>query len=159
MKHTALALIALSIAALPAMAQDEVGYRGWGPRMGITLEPDQVHFGAHLDLGYFARHLRFQPNVELGLGDDITYLAINGDVAYRFASDWGQWSPYLGGGLGLNVVGDDGGVHNDSETTLGVSALGGIEKSLSGGDRFFVETKLGLVDSPDVKVGVGWTFF
>lgn len=158
MKYRIAAMMVLLLGATPVMAS-QVGYRGWGPRMGATLGPDQFHFGAHVDLGYFADHLRFQPNAELGLSDDLTLFNMNGDLAYRFSTDWGKWSPYLGGGLGLYVSGDDRGLRHHSSSELGVSALGGIEKSLANGDRFFIETKLGLVDAPDFKIGVGWTFF
>ena len=46
------------------------GLPGWGPRLGVTMDPDQVHFGVHLDAGSFADRFRFQPNVELGLSDE-----------------------------------------------------------------------------------------
>ena len=47
----------------------------------------------------------------------------------------------------------------DSQTDLGVNLLGGIEKGLSNGDRFFIEGKFSLNDVPDAKVTVGWTFY
>jgi opacity protein-like surface antigen len=151
----------LVLTSAPALSQpDDVGFRGWGPRVGMAVDPDQVYFGGHIDFGYFAEHFRLQPNVELGLGNDLTVLAINAETAYRFSSDWGRWSPYLGGGLGLISVSDDNaGLRDETETNLGASVLGGIEKNLSSGDRFFLEAKLGLVDAPDLKVGAGWTFF
>jgi len=56
---------ALGVALGPAMAladsDTDVGFRGWGPRVGVSINPDQVHFGAHLDFGQFAKHVRFQP--------------------------------------------------------------------------------------------------
>ena len=91
--------------ARPALAgpDTDVGFRGWGPRVGLSLNPDQVHFGAHLDFGNFAQHVRFQPNVELGFGDDVKLFTINAEAAYRFSSTWDVWTPYLGGGLGANI--------------------------------------------------------
>lgn len=136
----------------------DVGFRGWGPRLGLTMDPDQFHFGAHLDFGQFARHVRFQPNIEVGLGDDITLIATNFEASYRFRENWDVWTPYLGGGIGLNYVSVDGPGDN-SNTDVGVNVLGGIERGLSNGDRFFTELKLGVVDSPDAKVTVGWTFY
>src|SRR3970040_1925390 len=64
----------------------KVGFRGWGPRVGLTFGPDQFHFGAHLDFGNFGNHVRFQPNVEIGFGDGGTLFALNAEAAYRFAS-------------------------------------------------------------------------
>jgi hypothetical protein len=137
----------------------DIGFRGWGPRVGLSFEPDQFHFGAHLDFGNFAKHVRFQPNVELGLADGEKLFAINAEAAYRFNEQWDAWSPYLGGGIGANIKSYDTGDHNISETDLALNALGGIEKGLSNGDRFFLELKLSLNDVPDVKLTAGWTFY
>ena len=162
-------LMTLALAASGARADSgsdplsDVGFRGWGPRVGLTLNPapDQVHFGAHLDFGNFARHVRFQPNLEMGFGDDEMLVTANFEAAYRFRQTWDVWSPYVGGGLGLNYRRDDNSKSGDDTSTgLGVNALGGIERGLSSGNRFFAEVKLGLVDeSPDVKAAVGWTFY
>jgi len=90
----------------------------------------------------------------------MTLLAINGEAHYRFFADWDRWSPYAGGGLGLNLLSDDDeGLRDDTDSELGLSALGGIERYLANGNRFFIEGKAGLVDSPDLKLSVGWTFF
>jgi len=106
-----------------------------------------------------AEHIRFEPNFELGFGDNVTLAAINFDALYRFASNWDVWSPYLGGGLGVNIYSFDiEGVGNHSETELGVNLIGGIERGLASGDRFFIVGKIGLADAPDFKVTVGWTF-
>ncbi len=158
-----LAAVALGVAIGPALAlaspETEVGFRGWGPRIGLSVNPDQVHFGAHADFGQFAKHVRFQPNLELGLGDDVKLVTLNAEAAYRFSSRWNVWSPYLGGGLGANIKSYDNGKANTSHTDLGVNLLGGIERGLSSGDRFFVEGKVSLNDVPDFKVTAGWTFY
>ncbi|MFH1311938.1 MAG: outer membrane beta-barrel protein [Candidatus Eisenbacteria bacterium] len=164
MKSTRLILIgaAMAIALGPVLAlagpDTDIGFRGWGPRVGLSLDPDQVHFGAHLDFGNFARHVRFQPNVELGFGDDMKIFTVNAEAAYRFRSQWDVWTPYLGGGLGANIKSFDNVGNNNSQTDLGVNLLGGIERGLSNGDRFFIEGKFSLNDVPDAKVTVGWTF-
>jgi hypothetical protein len=146
-----------AIAGYGSDPENDIGFRGWGPRLGASVDPDQVHFGVHLDFGNFAKHVRFQPNLELGLGENVTLITINGEAAYRFLSRWDVWTPYLGGGLGVNVARFDNG--NSSDTNIGVNLLGGIEKGLSDGDRFFLEAKLSLNDVPDAKVTVGWTFY
>lgn len=155
-------LLALGLAAAPASGDpySDVGFRGWGPRIGLSSGPDQVHFGAHLDYGHFSRHVRFQPNLELGLSDNLSLLALNAEAAYRFSTEWEVWTPYLGGGVGVNIKNwDNGHNNNDSQTDLGVNLLGGIDKGLDNGDRFFVEAKVSLNDVPDLKVTVGWTFY
>lgn len=157
----------LAVAPGLALAQDdagnggELGFRGWGPRVGLTSGPDQVHVGLHMDYGVFGPRVRFQPNVEAGFGDNLTLVAFNFEAAYRFRDRWDAWTPYLGGGLGLNWVNYDSGYPgaNDSNTDLGMSVLGGIERGLKNGNRFFLEAKLGLADSPDAKFTAGWTFY
>ncbi len=139
--------------------ETNTGFRGWGPRVGLTVNPDQVHFGAHVDFGNFAKRLRFQPNVEVGIGDNLTIIAANLELNYRFAERWDVWTPYAGGGLGVFFIDvDNERIGGGSNTEIGLSVLGGIEKGISGGDRFFIEGKLGLIDAPDFKVTVGWTF-
>jgi len=69
------------------------------------------------------------------------------------------WSPYLGGGIGANIKNFDDNGHHHSHTDTGLNLLGGIERGLSSGDRFFIETKISLDDVPDAKITVGWTFY
>jgi hypothetical protein len=155
-------VLVAGLGRVPARAADsssDVGYRGWGPRVGLSVDPDQVHFGAHIDYGNFADHVRFQPNVELGLSDHLKLFAINAEAAYRFSKRWDVWTPYLGGGVGANIKSYDYDHDSWSNTDLGVNLLGGIEKGLDSGDRFFIEAKVSLNDVPDLKVTVGWTFY
>jgi len=156
-----LLVIMLGVAAVHASVAPAMGagYRGWGPRVGLSSGPDAVHFGAHLDYGNFAEHVRFQPNFELGLRENEKLFALNAEAAYRFQSRWEVWSPYLGGGIGANIKSHDRGNRSDTRTDLGINLLGGIEKGLSRGDRFFLEIKLSLNDDPDVKFTAGWTFY
>ena len=153
----------LTIALGPALAMagpdTDIGYRGWGPRLGFSSNPDQFVFGAGLDFGVFARHVRFQPNIEMGLGDHRTTGALNLDTTYRFSSESSVWTPYLGGGVGLSASGSDNGLRDDTDTGFGASAIGGIEKGLSNGDRFFTEVKFGVNDAPDFKLMAGWIFY
>lgn len=144
-----------------ADSADRVGFRGWGPRLGLTANPDQIHFGAHADFGNFAEHVRVQPSLEVGVGDNFTLFAINLDAQYRFARRWAVWTPYLGGGPGIFFINVDskGNGHRGSDTDIGLSAVGGIEKGIANGSRFFLEGRLGFIDAPDFKITAGWTFF
>jgi hypothetical protein len=55
---------------------------GWGPRGGMTMDPDQAHFGMHVDAGEIVPRLRFQPNLEMGFGDDLFLVAFNAEAIY-----------------------------------------------------------------------------
>jgi len=134
-----------------------VGFRGIGPRVGLTVNPDQFHVGFHLDLGDLSNNFMMQPNLEIGFGQNVTTIAPTFELDYRFRNDWGVWTPYLGGGVGPVIYSSK---HGHSNSELGVYLQFGIGKgrSASQSGRFFVEGKLGLADAPDFKATVGWTF-
>ena len=130
-----------------ALAQDG-GIRG-----GISVDPDQFYFGGHLETSPLVERLHFRPNVEVGFGDDLTLIAANMEFVYKFTLSR-AWSLYAGGGPALNVYMLDGDGDNDSETDAGVNVLVGVEQS----NGLFFEFKIGAIDSPDFKFGVGYTW-
>lgn len=150
MKKMILLTLILCLAASTASAAV------FGVRGGLTLSPDQFHVGGHVDLGPVFSPLRLVPNVEIGFGDDLTIIAINGDVIYDFAET--PWS--IGGELGLNITNFDSDIPgvDSSSTDFGLSVLGNYRVALSSGKTLLLEAKLGLIDSADVKLTVGWNF-
>ena len=141
-----------------------VGFRGWGPRVGASIDPDQVLVGAQFDLGEFTDHLRWQPSFELGFGDDKLSLFGNFMVAYYFPVK-AAVTPYAGAQVSLWMFDeDDPGNHNNDgfddgfNAEVGMYAVGGIETKFKSGNRFLAELQLGIGDLPDVRVLVGWTF-
>ena len=56
----------------------------WGLRGGATFDPDQVHVGVHMNGGELFNDGWFIPNVEVGFGDDVTLIAINPELVYKF---------------------------------------------------------------------------
>ena len=76
-----LLLLVAGISATPALSED-IRYRGWGPRVGVANNPDQLLGGAHFDFGEFSPNVRFLPNVELGVGDDHTVVSVTGPAHY-----------------------------------------------------------------------------
>jgi hypothetical protein len=77
--------------ARPVSAQQPLGFRTWGLRGGATVDPDQVHVGAHINAGEFAPRVRFQPSFEVGFGNDLVVGAINLDALYTFRRP--SWRP------------------------------------------------------------------
>jgi len=140
-----LAIVALMLGciAVPASAQTA------GVRVGISVNPDQFYFGGHVETAPLVEQLRFRPNVEIGLGDHVTLVALNFEFAYVFPLRQ-PWNLYAGAGPALNII------HTDQDT----SAEGGfnllVGAAHSGG--LFVEFKVGTVKSPDVKFGVGYAW-
>ena len=152
-----LLLPVIAILSTPAHAQGtaKVGYRGFGVRVGLSSNPDQVYAGVHWDLGEFARNVRFRPNVEIGFGDHVTLIQANAEVHYVF-SKVQVWKPYVGGSAG--IVYDDPS-EGSSDTNLSLMGVGGVETKLKSATAFFIEGKVGLTsDDPDFKFGVGWTW-
>lgn len=134
-----------------------VGIRGIGPRLGVTLNADQFHFGGHIDFGDLGDNLMMLTNLEIGVGDNLTTIAPSFELDYRFRSDWGAWTPYLGGGAGPIFYSPRDG---STSSKLGLYMQFGVGKGSSGSQsgHFFIEGKLGLVDAPDFKATIGWTF-
>ena len=144
-------LATLGLALLPAAAAAQ----GPGVRGGVSIEPDQFYFGAHYETGALVDRVHFRPNIEAGLGDDLTLVALNFEFAYKFPQR-NSWRLYAGGGPSVNFYSFDRGQGNDRETNseAGLNFLIGVEQS----EGLFFEFKIGALDSPELKFGVGWTF-
>ena len=127
-----------------ALAQDG-GIRG-----GISVDPDQFYFGGHLETSPLVDRLYFRPNVEVGIGDDLVLIAANMEFVYKFTNRR-PWNLYAGAGPALNIFMPDEG---DSDTDAGFNILVGAESSRG----LFFEFKIGAIDSPDFKFGVGYTW-
>ena len=128
----------------PAAAQDG-GIRG-----GISVDPDQFYFGGHLETSPLINRLYFRPNVEVGIGDDLMLIAANMEFVYKFTRSRAL-NLYAGAGPALNIFMVDGG---DSDTEAGFNILVGAETPKG----LFFEFKIGAIDSPDFKFGVGYTW-
>lgn len=133
--------------ATPAAAQDP-GIRG-----GISIDPDQFYFGGHVETAPLVDRLHFRPNVEIGFGDDLTLIGANMEFVYKFSTGR-DVNLYAGAGPALNIFMFDGGGDNDTETEAGFNVLAGIETRRG----LFFEFKLGMIDSPELKFGVGYTW-
>jgi hypothetical protein len=155
-------LVGFAVALLPAaaLAQSRGGpvATAWGPRLGFSSGPDQFVVGAQLDFGEVAPDLTITPNVELGVGDNTTTFAMNGDLHFHFRVNNSLWRPYVGGGLGITHFSVDTPVGDFSDTDVGAAAIVGAIVPTQSGSRFFLEGKIGLGDIADFKALVGWNF-
>ena len=130
--------------ATPALAQDG-GIRG-----GISIDPDQFYFGGHLETSPLIDRLYFRPNVEVGIGDDLTLIGANMEFVYKFTRTR-SLNLYAGAGPALNIYMPDEG---ETSTDAGFNILVGAETPKG----LFFEFKIGAIDSPDFKFGVGYTW-
>lgn len=120
-----------------------------GVQAGVSVDPDQFYFGGHIETSPLVERVRFRPNVDIGIGEDLTLVAFNFDFTYAFTSNR-PWNLYAGGGPAINWFDFDSG----SETEAGFNFLVGA-KARNG---LFFEMKIGVMDSPNLKFGVGYTF-
>jgi hypothetical protein len=140
-----MALAAMVLTAAPAYAQTSAGIRA-----GVSGDPDQFYFGGHIETSPLIDRLTFRPNVEIGLGDDITLVAANIEFAYWIPIRNKPWSVYLGGGPALII----GNRNDNTDAGGGFNILVGLQHRKG----LFTEFKVGFGDSPDIKFGVGYTF-
>ena len=138
-----LAVLSVLVAA-PAHAQVTPGVQA-----GVSINPDQFFFGGHIETTPLVDRVRFRPGVDVGIGDDLTLIGINFDFTYTFASRR-PWNLYAGAGPAINWYNFDGG----SETEAGFNFLVGAKHARG----LFFEMKIGTMDSPDLKFGVGYSF-
>jgi hypothetical protein len=147
----------------PAAAQ--VGYTDTeatypiGVRAGYTSWEDvgQMHFGVDYRMGEIMENLSFTPNLEIGLGDNLTVAAFNGDVTWSFSEMVSApWGLYGGGSLALIWADPEGG---DANSDLGISALAGLTRRFDNGHEGLLEFRVGLMDSPGLKITLGYSLF
>lgn len=141
-------LLGLVLFTATSAAAQDAGIRG-----GVSVDPDQFYFGGHLETSPLVDRLYFRPNIEVGIGDDLTLIAANMEFVYKFTNRR-AWNLYAGAGPALNVYMYDGRGDNDAETDAGFNILIGAESSRG----LFFEFKIGAIDSPDFKFGVGYTW-
>lgn len=149
--------IVFLVSTTDAVAQEGLGYRGWGLRGGATINPDQGHIGFHINAGNFAPKVRFQPSFEFGFGSHRYVGAVNIDAFYTFTGR-SSWMPYLGAGLGLSFTHIDRDEHrNDGvDVDAGLNLVAGFEAGER--NQFLLEIRAGVGDIPDFKVTAGINF-
>jgi hypothetical protein len=143
-----------------AFAATQAAVSTYGFRGGFSSNPDQLVLGGQMQIAEVAPSLSFDPNVELGVGDNVTLIALNLDMHYHFDLRDTAWSPYLGAGAGINFYSFDvpAPFPDDSATKVGGNIIVGASVPTRSGNQFFGELKLGVGDVPDLKMLVGWNF-
>jgi hypothetical protein len=141
----------ISFAAAGAMAETRFGVRA-----GAGVDPDQFHFGGHLVSEPLLANLTFRPNLEIGVGSDLTGVAANFEFAYGIPLPKRDLSLYIGAGPALNVYrfGGSDGRESDTDAGGGFNVLVGLEQNKG----LMAEIKVGMIDSPEFKFTVGYTF-
>ena len=146
----AVTLILMLVATHSAMAQSRAGVHA-----GISADPAQFYFGGHVELAEVVKQLWFRPNVEVGVGDGVTVAAFNGEFVYLPTVKSRKWNPYFGGGPGLVLrTFRSGPSGRSSDVGPGFNLVIGVEQRKG----LMAEVKVGALDSPGFKLGIGWTW-
>jgi hypothetical protein len=151
-------IITLAILVLLPAAASAGPFNYYGPHIGFGQGPDQTVIGGQLQWNGIAPRMAFVPGVDYGFNDVSSVLTLNGDFHYNLSYET-TWQPYVGLGAEVNNWRETVGRNRDrtetSTTTGGHVVVGAAIRNRTGG-RFFTELKLGLGDSPDMKMLLGW---
>ncbi|MBI2834747.1 MAG: hypothetical protein HYX76_10025 [Acidobacteria bacterium] len=129
----------------PSVARAQAGFQA-----GVSVDPDQVYIGTHYEAGPLVDRLYFRPSIDAGFGDNVTLAMINLELLYKYPLRNNPWTIYQGSGPAINIyrAGDV------TDLRGGVNFIFGLGHS----NGFFTEFKVGAVNSPNIKVGIGYTF-
>ena len=156
--HTLRLVIALALMTPAVASARDFTPQNYAARTGISFSPDQFNAGIQAQLGTVSK-LKIRPAVDLGLGNGVRILSVGGDLLYQFSGT--RWRPYAGGGPGLNVVDVTNGVGEADGMTAklvahGVTGLTWVPRRSR--RSYFVEGRLGVGDTPTVRLVLGTSF-
>jgi hypothetical protein len=148
-RKTWMGMLGIGVGCMMAIPSTASADTPWGPRAGFRIDPDQFVIGAHARLGSLAEDLHFQPNAELGIGDDVTIFSFSFPLHYYFDTT-SEAKPYVGGGVTIGIWS-----HNDdSDVELSGDVIGGVEWTPNE-HTFLAEFKIGIGDLYDAEIVVG----
>jgi hypothetical protein len=122
-----------------------VGFQG-----GVSIDPEQIYIGSHLETGEIARGIYFRPSIDGGFGSDLTLASINVEFLYKYDINPG-WKIYQGGGPAVHIF--RAGEPAQTDVTGGLTFVFGFVHT----SGLFAEFKVGSGRGPNLKFGVGFT--
>jgi hypothetical protein len=156
MKGMAVVAVAAMIGFV-ASTSHAYSFRGPGAGIGATSPEDMggtVLVSGHLEFVNDSR-VHLVPNVQYWKADRRSDLNPNFDVTYHFLPE-SETTPYVGGGLGVNMRRSD--ITNRSDSDLGANVIGGVRFPGSS-NNYFLEGRYTASDIPEVSVKAGITFW
>ena len=128
--------------AAPARAQ------GPGVEVGVSGDPSQFYFGGQYEMGPVVDRVWFRPNAEIGVGHDRTLVGLNFEFAYRTPLPRTDWR--------LLLRRRSGAEHHAGRRRTPVPAAASTSCiGASHEQGLFTQLKVGFMDSPGVRFGVG----
>ena len=152
----AVGLLLAGLCAAPAasLAYDMTGAGG---KLGFISPEDldgTVMVGGHLEFEQGASRFHLMPNLMYWRVDRTSDVNPNFDVYYHFNTQ-SQTTPYVGGGLGLNVTNSD--LPDRTNTALGANVIGGL-RFPGGSNHYFLEGRFTASDVSQLALVGGITF-
>lgn len=147
-RRQAVAMLILFAGLVPARAA--LAQEGPGVQAGVSADPSQFYVGAHYVTAPIVQNVWFRPNLEAGFGHGLMLLAFNLEFIDRVPLKHTPWRLYFGGGPALDIRRS----HGSTDSGGGLNVLVGLVHP----NGLFTEVKIGLVDSPSFKFGIGYTF-
>lgn len=159
-KRTSLAVLVTAALAAVLLAPGPAGaygFSGAGGKLGYA-NPEHLDGTAsvsvHAEFEKPDSRLHLLPNLGYWNVDHVSDVNPNMDVYYHFIRE-GKVTPYVGGGLGLNIVHRDR--IDDTSTDLGMNVMGGL-RFPGRSNHVFVEGRYTASDVSQVSLLTGITF-
>ncbi len=152
MRSTVAAVGLLLLAPSASYAQG-IGFQG-----GMTVNPEQIYVGTHLELPLGSDQLVLRPAIDGGFGNDLRVAAIGAEIQYRLALGNSGWR--LSQGFGPSVYVARFASRLQDEDVTDVSGAWTYAFGLVNEGGFFVEFKGGgsrRVAIPMLRIGAGFT--
>lgn len=135
-------------AALVVATASPAAAQGIGLQGGVSVDPEQLYIGSHVETGELWPRFHFRPGIDGGFGDNLSLASINVEFLYRLPFTSGGWTFYQGGGPAVILLRQRGdrSIHAGTFFTVGFGHRNG----------FFTEIKIGSGNSPTLKFGAGY---
>lgn len=151
--RSACAVLSIALLAPPVAHAQGIGFQG-----GMTVSPEQIYVGTHLELPLGSDQLVLRPAIDGGFGNDLRVAAIGAEIQYRLELGNSGWRLSQGFGPGVYIARFGGRPQGEDQTDVSGAwtyAFGLIRES-----GFFFEFKGGGsrgLAIPLLRIGVGYT--
>lgn len=147
-------LIAGFFALAFAVSQDAHAQNQVGVNLGYNLEAERVFAGAQFRAQPASLPVIINPSIETYFIENLTWLQIDLNALYPFGIDNQSFTPYAGGGLGINYFKPENG---DSNTEAGLNLIAGATFGFSR-IQPFAEARINIDNGTNVGIRGGVLF-
>lgn len=149
-----IALISLFLAVITFTATDATAQTRIGANVGYNLDAEEFFAGAQARFGAGGLPVIINPSIETYFIDNFTWLQIDVNALYPFGVDNSTFTPYAGGGLGVNYIKPE---NLDSRTDAGLNLIAGATFGF-GRLTPFAEARINFDDGTNVGIRGGVLF-